>query len=95
MIEEALQGVLGNRGIRPLISGEQGNKHHKLKGTGDQRQFRGTENIENQDFDLREQGKMLIFFQGNKRTSTPPPPPPNTHTHTHTSPPLWEGLIEG
>ena len=46
---EALSGVLGKRGIRPFISGEQGNKSLKLKKTGKQRQ---TENIENQDFDL-------------------------------------------
>ena len=60
-------GVLGNRGIRPFISEEQRNKSLKLKGTGGQRQFWGTGNIENQDFDFGEQGKMPIdFFQGNK-----------------------------
>ena len=37
----------GNRGIRPFISGEQGNKGLKLKGTGEQRQFWGIGNIEN------------------------------------------------
>ena len=54
---EALQGVLGNRGIRPFISGEQRNKSLKLKGTGEtpeERQFWGTGNIENQDFDFGE-----------------------------------------
>ena len=30
---KALPGVLGNRGIRPFISGEQGNKGLKVKGT--------------------------------------------------------------
>ena len=64
-----LPGVLGNKGIRPFISGEQGNKSPKLKGTGEQRQVWGTGNIENQDFDFREQGKMLIFFKG---TGIPP-----------------------
>ena len=58
---EALPGVWGNRGIRPFVSGEQGNKSLKLKGTGEQRQFGGTGNIENQDFDFGEQGKMLFF----------------------------------
>ena len=42
-----LPGVLVNRGIRPFISGEQGNNSLKLKGTGEQRQFWGTGNIEN------------------------------------------------
>ena len=41
----------------------QGNKSLKLKGTGEQRQFWGIENIENQDFDFWEQWKMPIFFR--------------------------------
>ena len=51
-----------NRGTRPFISGEQGNKSLKLKGIGEQR------NTEDQDFDLEEQGKMPIFLgeQGNR-----------------------------
>ena len=57
---EALPGVLGNGGIRPFISGEQGNKILKLKGKGDQMELWGTENIENKDFDLGEQEKMPI-----------------------------------
>ena len=67
-INEAFPEVLGNRGIRPFISGEQRNKSLKLKGTGEQRQFWGTENIENQDFDFGEQGKTPIFSeeQGNR-----------------------------
>ena len=32
-------GVLGNRGIRPFISGEQGNKSLKLKRTWEQKHF--------------------------------------------------------
>ena len=51
------------------MSGEQGNKSLKLKGTGEQRQFWGIGNIENQDFDFGEQGKMPIFVfreQGNR-----------------------------
>ena len=67
VISEALWGM----GIRPYISGEQGNKSLKWKGTGEQRQFLGTGNIENQDFDFGEQAKMTIFFQGNKGTGTP------------------------
>ena len=34
---EALQGVLGNRGIMSFISGEQVNTSLKMKGTGEQR----------------------------------------------------------
>ena len=74
-----LPGVLANMGIRPFISGEQGNNSLKLKGTGEQRQFWGTGNIENQDFDFGEQGKTLIFFRGT-REQIPPHPPPPTHT---------------
>ena len=74
VITEALPGVLGNRGIRPFISGEQGNKSKQLNGAGEQRQFSGTRNIENQDFDSGEQGKMPIF-QGNKGTDTSSPNP--------------------
>ena len=62
---------MGHRGRRPFISGEEGNKSLKLKGTGEQRQFRGTRNIENQDFDFGEQGKMLISF-GVTREQVPP-----------------------
>ena len=69
-IFEAFPGVWENTGLRPFISGEQGNKSLKLKGTGEQRQFGGTGNIENQDFNFGEQGKMSIF-QGNKGTGTP------------------------
>ena len=65
------QGFWGT-GVRPFISWEQGNKSLKLKGTGDQRPFGGTWNIENQDFDFGEQGKMPIFFQGNKGPGTSP-----------------------
>ena len=70
-ISVALLGVLGNRGIMPLISGEQWNKNLKLTGTGEQRQLGGTGNIENQNFDFGEQGKMPILFQGSKGTGTP------------------------
>ena len=67
---EALLGVLENRRIKPFISGEEGNI--KLKGTGEQRQFWGTGNIENKYFDLGNKGKMLIFFKGNKGMGTHP-----------------------
>ena len=63
---------LGNRGIRPFTSGEQTNKSLKLKGTGEQRQFGGTGNIEHQDFDSGEQGKMpFFFFRGKKENRYP------------------------
>ena len=46
----------------------QGNKSLELKGTGKQMQFSGKRNIENQDFDFVEQGKMQFFSgeQGNR-----------------------------
>ena len=80
---EALPGFLGNWGIRPFISGKQGNKSLKVKGTGEQKQFWGTGNIENQDFDFWEQGKMPFFpgEQVNRYPVPPPTPPPHTHTH--------------
>ena len=61
---------MGNRGIRPFISGEQGNQSLKLKGTGEQRQFWGTGNIENQVWfwGIRENADL---FQRNKGTGTP------------------------
>ena len=70
---EALPGVFGNMGIRPFISGEQGNKSLKLKGTGGGKQFWGTGNVENQDFDFGEQGKMSIYFRGTREQVTPSP----------------------
>ena len=42
---EALPGGLQNRGTRDFISGEQGNKGLKMRGTGEQRQFQGNANI--------------------------------------------------
>ena len=66
---EALPGILGNRGIRPFISGEQGNKSITERN-------RGTKAVlSNQDFDFGEQMKLPIFFQGNKGTGTPSPHP--------------------
>ena len=57
-INEALPGVLGNRGTRAFVSGEQGNKGQILRGTGEQRQYWGTGIIENK-----------FLFLGNRRTS--------------------------
>ena len=57
---EALLGVLGNRGNRVFISGEQGNKGQILRGTGEQRQYRGTGNIIK---------KTNFLFLGNRGTS--------------------------
>ena len=58
-ISEALPGVLGNRGARALS----GNKGLKL---GEQRQFWGTGNMGNQDFDFGEQGNKAIYFRGTR-----------------------------
>ena len=66
-----LPGVLGNRGKRVFISGEQGNKGQILWGTGEQRQYWGTGNIRNQIFDFWGTGEQANLFQGNKGTGTP------------------------
>ena len=50
VVIEALPGILGNRGIRSFISGEQRNKSLKLKGTGNKGNFLGTGNIDNSTF---------------------------------------------
>ena len=52
-------------GTRAFVSGEQENKGLKIRGIGEQRQFWGTGNIENQDF----------VFEG-IREQVPAPPPP-------------------
>ena len=72
------QWFWGNMRIKPFISGEQGNKSLKLKGTGEQRQLWGTGNIENEDFDFGEKGKMPIFFRGT-REQVPRPHLPRPH----------------
>ena len=63
------KGFLGEQGSK-AISAEQGNKSLKLRGTGKQGQFSGAENIENQNFDFEEQGKMP-FFSGEQRNRYP------------------------
>ena len=71
IIIEALPGVLGNRGTRAFISGEQGNKGQILKGTGEQRQYWGTGNIRKQIFDFWGTGEQANLFQGNKEQVPP------------------------
>ena len=68
---EALPGVLGNRGNRAFISGEQENKGQILRGAGEQRQYWGTGNIRKQIFDLWGTEEQANLFQGNKGTGTP------------------------
>ena len=77
IITEALPGVLGNRGKRVFISGEEGSKGQILRGTGEQRQYWGTGNIRKQIFDFWGTWEQANLFQGNKGTGIPP----------------WEGLI--
>ena len=69
---EALRGVLGKRGKRAFISGEQGNKGKLLRGTGEQRQYWGTGMIRKQIFDFLGTGEHANLFQGNSGTGTPP-----------------------
>ena len=73
---EALPGVLGNRGTRAFISGEQGNKGQFFRGTGERRQYWGTGNIENKFSIFGEQGNTPIYFRGTREQVPPPPPPP-------------------
>ena len=67
----------------PRGFGEQGNKGIYFRGTGEQRpnfegkqgeqrQYWGTGNIENQIFDIWGTGEQANLFQGNKGTGTPP-----------------------
>ena len=79
---EALPGVLWNKGTRATFSGEQGNKCHKIRGTGEHKQFWGTGNIENQDFVFGEQGHTAIFSRGT-REQVPIPPPSGGPQHYH------------
>ena len=69
--DEALPGVWGNRGTRAFISREQGNKGQFLRGTGEQRQYWGTGNIENKFSIFGEQGNKPIYFRGT-REQVPP-----------------------
>ena len=73
-----------NNEVLPGFFLEQGNKAIHFSGTreqesktegnrGEQRQFWGTGNIENQNFDFGEQEKMSIF-SGEQRNRYPPPP---------------------
>ena len=79
---QALPGVLGNRGTRALIFGEQGNKGQILRGTGEQRQYFGTGNIRKQIFDFGGTGEQANLFQGNKGTGTPLGGPPYSRTRS-------------
>ena len=49
----------------------QGNKGQILRGTGEQRQYRGTWTIRKQIFDFWGTGEQANLFQGNKGTGTP------------------------
>ena len=71
VIFEALPGVLGNRGKRIFIPGEQGNNGQILRGTREPRQFWVTGNIRKQIFDFWETGEHANLFQGNKGKCTP------------------------
>ena len=71
IIDEALPGVLGNRGTRTFISGEQGNKGQILRGTGEQRQYWGKGNIKNKFSIFGEQRNKPIYFRGT-REQVPP-----------------------
>ena len=61
----------GNNGI---YFREQGNKSQILRGTGEERQYWGTGNIENKFSIFLETGEQAILFQGNKEQVPPPTP---------------------
>ena len=52
------------------MSGEQGNKGHIWRGTGEQRHYWRTGNIK-QIFDFGGTGEQANLFQGNKGTGSP------------------------
>ena len=69
---EALSGVLGNRGNRAFISGEQGNKGQILRGTGlGTKTISGNREHKKAIFDFWGKGEQANLFQGNKGTGTP------------------------
>ena len=68
IIDEALPGVLGNRGTRAFISGEQGNKGQILRGT---KTILGKREHRKQIFDFWGTEEQANLFQGNKGTGTP------------------------
>ena len=61
-------------GTTAFISGEQGNKGQILRGTGEQRQYWGTGNIESNFLIFGEQGNKPIYFRGTREQAPPPPP---------------------
>ena len=65
-------GELGNKGIYFRGTGEQ---MPILRGTGEQRQYWGTGNMENKFSILGEQVNKPIYFRGTREQSPPPPPP--------------------
>ena len=48
------------------LPGGLGNGDNFFRGTGEHRQFWGTRNIENQDFDFGKQGNNAIFSRGTR-----------------------------
>ena len=66
--DEALPGVLGNRGNMSFISGEQGNKGQLLRGT---MTILGNREYKKTIFDFWGTGEQANLFQGNKGTGTP------------------------
>ena len=81
-IYEALPGVLGKRGTRAFISGEQGNKGQILRGTGEQRQYWGIGSIRKQISNFGEQENKPIYFKKTREQVPPPPPPPGRASST-------------
>ena len=80
-IPGAFPWIFGNRGIRPFVSGEQGNKSLNWR----EQENKGC---------FFEHRKSRFWFGGTRenggtREQVPPLPPPPTHTHTrtHTPPP--------
>ena len=69
---EALPEVLGNRGKRASISGEQENKCQILRRAGEQRQYWGTGNIRKQIFDFWGTGEQANSFLGEQGNRYPP-----------------------
>ena len=74
---KALSWILGKKGICLV---ENGNKCLKMRGTRQQRQFCGTEDIGNPHFVFGEQRNKVIYFRGIREQLPPPLGGPHNKT---------------
>ena len=82
---EALPGVWGNKGIYFRGTGEQRPNFEGNRGTGEQRQYWGTGNIENKFLILGEQGNKPVYFSGTREQVPHPTGRAYSNNKTHDS----------